>query len=33
MSEKGGESRCDMLPRIEKITVCRLKKNGLKCID
>ena len=30
MGGKRGESRCDMLPNIEKATVCRLKRNGLK---
>ena len=27
---KGGGSRCDMLPKIEIETVCRLKRNRLK---
>ena len=30
MGGKRGRSRCDMLPKIEKATVCRLKINGLK---
>ena len=30
ISGKGEESRCDMLPKIEKIKVYRLKRNGLK---
>ena len=30
MGGKSGESRCDMLPNIEKPTVCRLKRNILK---
>ena len=27
MGGKRGKSRCDMLPKIEKIIVCKLKKN------
>ena len=30
MGEKRGESRCDMLPNIEKATMGRLKRNRLK---
>ena len=30
MGGKVGESRCDMLPKIEKATMYRLKRNGLK---
>ena len=30
MGGKGGESRYDMFPKIEKATVCRLKRNRLK---
>ena len=26
----GWKSRCDMLPKIEKATVCKLKRNELK---
>ena len=33
--EKRGENRCDMLSKIEKATMSRLKRNRLKgkCID
>ena len=30
MGGKGGEIRHDMLPKIEKTLVCKLKRNGLK---
>ena len=30
MGGKRGESRCDILLDIEKATVCRLKRNGIK---
>ena len=29
ISGKGWENRCDILPKIEKATVCRLKRYGL----
>ena len=30
MSEKWGENKCDMLPKIEKATMSKLKRNGIK---
>ena len=30
MGGKRGKSRCDMLPKIEKARLSRLKRNGLK---
>ena len=30
MNGKIGESRCDMLPNIKKVTIRRLKRNKLK---
>ena len=35
MGEKREESRCDMLPRIEKATMSKIKRNKpkKKCVD